>query len=147
MVPVLTACILGPEPGFQFEARHGTHAREVAAQALLKLCCGTAETRSDFAPVAATAMNGAMHSSFVTALVAEGFRRCAPSPSNSPERSGCWHVSLLLTRRPLHLGRLEAAVAATPSRVQARLHELLLRSGFEGQVRADPFWAQGEAMY
>ena len=45
------------------------------------------------------------------------------------------------------LGRLEAAVAATPSRVQARLHELLLRSGFEGQVRADPFWAQGEAMY
>ena len=84
MVPVLTACILGPEPGFQFEARHGTHAREVAAQALLKLCCGTASTRSDFTPVAATAMNGAMHSSFVTALVAEGFRRCASSPKPKP---------------------------------------------------------------
>lgn len=33
-------CISAPEPGWRFESRHGTHAREVAAQALLKLVSG-----------------------------------------------------------------------------------------------------------
>jgi hypothetical protein len=65
-------CILGPEPGYQFEARHGTHAREVAAQGLLKL---SSSALSDFTPVHPTASNGAMHSTFVTALVALAFSR------------------------------------------------------------------------
>lgn len=47
----------------QFEARHGTHVREVAAQALLKLC-GT--TTASFQPVQPSSNNGAMHSTFVT---------------------------------------------------------------------------------
>jgi hypothetical protein len=75
MAPILMRCILGAEPGYQFEARHGTHAREVAAQALLKLTCGTAMALSPFVPVRPTASNGAMHSTFVTALVALAFKR------------------------------------------------------------------------
>lgn len=47
----------------QFEARHGTHAREVAAQALLKL---SASVGSEFTPVQPRSFNGAMHSTFVT---------------------------------------------------------------------------------
>ena len=74
MAPVLMRCILGPEPGYQFEARHGTHAREVAAQAVLKLTSGT-KALSGFMPVHPTASNGAMHSTFVTALVALAFKR------------------------------------------------------------------------
>jgi hypothetical protein len=67
MAPLLMRCILEPEPGYQFEARHGTHAREVAAQALLKLCCGkTSALVSELTPVRADASNGAMHSTFVT---------------------------------------------------------------------------------